>query len=209
MSPPAVEVTQTSWSPTGEMERHEWQIEGRRLSALSKASAWWVGDWLAFGADRWGAAEQWGETYSEARKLTGYDGKTLRNRRYVSNAVPRAVRVAALTWSHHALVAGLDDRGEQVSWLRRAVDERLSVDDLRIELRASERGRYRRHDDEPEPTESPLLVTCPTCGAQVPVPATLSPAHAQQATLTAGRDQAALPASTMRPEVANGQSKDY
>lgn len=166
-------VTPISWTPTSEMGRREWQVEGRRLSAISKASPWWIGDWLAFGAEKWGDAEQWGETYSEAKKLTGYDGKTLRNRRYVSAALPRDFRVPELTWSHHALVAGLKDREEQAHWLERAVSEGLAVDDLRIELRAMERGRYRkRTSDERRAHETPYVVTCPECGCQVTVPIT-------------------------------------
>lgn len=163
-------VSPTSWTPAGEMGRREWQLEGRRLSAISKASPWWIGDWLAFGAEKWGETEQWGEKYSEAKKLTGYDGKTLRNRRYVSAAVPRELRVPDLTWSHHSLVAGLKDRQEQVEWLERATRERLSVDDLRIELRASERGRYRKRVSDKLPTQDiSHVVTCPECGCQVTV----------------------------------------
>jgi hypothetical protein len=159
-------VTPTSWTPAGEMDRREWQLEGRRLGAISKASPWWVGDWLAFGT------EQWGDRYTEARALTGYDVKTLRNLRYVSTSVAKDVRVPDLTWSHHCLVAGLKDREEQEHWLKRAVSERLAVEDLRIELRTSERGRYRtRETPKPSTEETPRVVICPRCGGQVAVPA--------------------------------------
>ena len=75
------------------MDRRDWQLEGRRLGRISKASPWWVGDWLAFGT------EQWGDRYTEAKALTGYDIKTLRNLRYVSTSVAKDVRVPDLTWA--------------------------------------------------------------------------------------------------------------
>ena len=45
---------------------------------MSRVSSWWVGDWLQYGTSKWG------EKYSEAARITGYDVKTLRNIVYVA-----------------------------------------------------------------------------------------------------------------------------
>jgi hypothetical protein len=151
-----------------EIDRQVWRREGQRLGRISQASPWWIGDWLAFGAEKWGATERWGDHYSEAKRLTGYDAKTLRNRCYVSRAVPKDVRMAGLSWSHHFLVAGMTDRTEQREWLERARAEKFSVDDMRLELRVAERGGYQKRQT--SDLEMDAVVTCPKCGSEVLIP---------------------------------------
>ena len=77
--------------------------------------------------------------YVAAAKATGYDPKSLRNYRYVASRVSVSLRKDNLTFGHHALVASLD-ADSQSYWLDRAVHDRLSVEDLRSELRAERRG---------------------------------------------------------------------
>ncbi|HET9678371.1 MAG TPA: hypothetical protein VFP21_12805, partial [Solirubrobacterales bacterium] len=64
-----------------------------------------------------------------------------------------------LTWSHHAEVSSLDP-SEQDEWLDRAAGEKLSVSDLRLELRAARRGEER--DAKPSDPRK-ATVTCPHC----------------------------------------------
>jgi hypothetical protein len=52
----------------------------------------------------------------------------------VSEKVPRSIRRENLSWSHHRAVAALEPP-EQVEWLERAEDERLSHHQLRDKLR--------------------------------------------------------------------------
>lgn len=131
---------------------------------MSRASAWWIGDWLLYGTAKWG------ERYVEAAKITGYDSKTLRNIRYVSSCFDLSLRRDNLTWSHHALLAGLEP-GEQRRWLDRATADRLTVGDLRIELRASKRGKYSVSGSShpPDDQEQRDAVICPRCGERVTI----------------------------------------
>lgn len=121
-----------------------------------------MGDWLLYGTAKWG------ERYGEAARITGYDIKSLRNIRYVSSRCDVSLRRDTLTWSHHALVAALVPE-EQGQWLDRAVADKLSVEDLRIELRAGERGGYsavKRQEESLEQATREGMV-CPNCGFRV------------------------------------------
>jgi hypothetical protein len=77
-----------------------------------------------------------------------------------------------LTWSHHATVVALSE-GEQEMWLDRAATERLSVADLRTELRAPPKSRsgLGTSEEEGEPggqgspgDEHSANILCPQCG---------------------------------------------
>lgn len=94
-----------AWVPNEDLERPEWIRWGRRLGVMGRVSNWWIGDWLQYGAVRWG------EKYTEAARITGYDVKTLRNIAYVAKRFDLSRRRDKLTWSHHAEVAVLDPQG--------------------------------------------------------------------------------------------------
>jgi hypothetical protein len=159
-------ITAVGWRPTASLDYRDWVLEGRRIGLMWRGSPWWIGDWLLYGTARWG------EMYVQAAKVTGYDPKSLRNMRYVASRFDLSLRRDNLTWSHHALVASLE-REAQGYWLERAVNDRLSVEDLRLELRADRRGGL-----DSSPPRRPLsaaasvgTISCPTCGNPVPVPA--------------------------------------
>ncbi len=159
-------ISAVAWTPNGNMEYHSWIVEGRRIGAMWRGSPWWIGDWLLYGTSRWG------EQYAEAAKITGYDPKSLRNMRYVSSRFELSLRRDNLTWSHHALLAGLDP-GEHKFWLDRATADKMSVEDLRIELRAAQRGHYSNSKDKiatGDASGDMTVVICPNCGDRVPVP---------------------------------------
>ena len=79
-----------------------------------------------------------GEKYVEAAKITGYDVRSLANMASLAGCFEVSRRRDNLTWSHHAVVAALDPE-EQNRWLDVAATQRLSVADMRIELRSTER----------------------------------------------------------------------
>lgn len=154
-----------AWTPPDSMEYRDWVVAGRRLGEMGRISNWWVGDWLRYGSTRWG------EKYVKAAKITGFDGKTLRNIAYVASRFDLSRRRDDLTWSHHAEVAALD-AAQQDKWLDRAVRLSLSARDLRVEIRGSRRparettapGEESRTGPAPETT-----VLCPHCGNAVPI----------------------------------------
>ncbi len=147
------------WAPKEKLDRHGWIATGQRLGRISRCNQWWLGDWVRYGE------RKWGETYAEAAKITGYDPRSLANMASIARAFEASRRRDDLTWSHHAAVAGLE-AGEQDSWLNRAAGERMSVADLRIELRAAQRLREAGELEdvsEGAPLQA-LAIICPRCG---------------------------------------------
>jgi hypothetical protein len=158
-------VSKVAWLPQGELEHGEWIAAGRRLGAIGRCSQWWVGDWIRYGTAKWG------EKYAEAARVTGYDVASLRNMAWVASQFDLSLRSDKLTWSHHVLLAPLEPE-QQRRWLERASEERLSVADLRIELR-TQQGREAPPEEVvealPPDLESGAVTVCPQCGHTIHV----------------------------------------
>lgn len=163
--PGAGAITAVAWTPGKEIVVDDWIRAGQRLGAMTRCSQWWLGDWVRYGTGRWG------EKYKEAGRITGYDVHSLRNIAYVAGRVEVSRRRDNLTWSHHAEVCSLDP-AEQDRWLDLAASEKMSVSDLRIELRSARRKS--------KALENPVVarlvkaitgrVMCPECEHEFEVP---------------------------------------
>jgi hypothetical protein len=179
------ELSRVAWLHPGQLDFHQWAAAGRRFGEIGRGSQWWIGDWLLYGTSRFG------ERYVEASKITGYDPKSLRNMRYVASQFAPSLRRDNLNWSHHALLAGLEP-ADRTYWLDRASADRLSVEDLRSELRSARRGNYAESDADAVPSLDPDqaaqleasgslslaagmqadALVCPNCGSRVPMGST-------------------------------------
>lgn len=162
----AASITPVAWVVKGSLELAEWIAAGRNLGALGRCSQWWLGDWIRYGNAKFG------ERYARASTITGYDPQTLMNMVYVASKFEISRRRENLSWSHHETVASLEE-GEQEYWLERATENRLSVADLRVELRtARKRERQEEGDSEAECSEVGVTgeaVLCPHCGRELAV----------------------------------------
>ncbi len=153
----------TAWVAPEGLDRSAWILHGRHLGELSRKSNWLVGDWLRFGT------AEWGEKYTLGAKITGHDTHSLENMVYVASHVDISLRRENLSWSHHFLVAALEPE-EQAHWLDMAIERRMSVNDLRIELKAA----HRSVKSTPNTIESSTgegatsTVVCPQCGFELP-----------------------------------------
>src|SRR5580700_5839709 len=126
------ELMRVGWSPSADIGLAEWSAVGRRFGEIGRCSQWWLGDWIHYGNAKFG------ERYSRAVRLTGYDVQSLMNMVYVATRFEISRRREDLSWSHHATVAALDLSGQE-HWLARAVADKMSVSDLRTELRTRRR----------------------------------------------------------------------
>jgi hypothetical protein len=162
----ASSVTSVSWVPVREMDFPEWVAAGRRLGAMGRCGQWGLGDWIRYGNAKFG------ERYARAAHITGYDVQTLMNMVYVASRFEISRRRENLSWSHHETLASLG-ADEQDQWLDHASTEKLSVSDLRVELRAL-RGRPKdptaSEDGENAVMVSAEALICPHCGGEIPVP---------------------------------------
>ncbi len=160
---PASGISKVAWVPPSDLGQAEWLSAGRRLGAIGRCSQWWIGDWIRYGTARWG------EKYVEAARVTGYDVASLRNMAWVAAQFDSSLRSDKLSWSHHVLLAPLSAE-EQRYWIEKAADGRLSVSDLRLELRASGRGSRRGKTASAE-GEGQGEGVCPHCGHKLSGPA--------------------------------------
>jgi hypothetical protein len=164
---PGASLTPVSWIPTRDLDLAEWTAAGRRLGAIGRCGQWGLGDWIRYGNAKFG------ERYSRAARITGYDVQTLMNMVYVASRFTISRRREILSWSHHETLAALD-ADAQDHWLDRAAAERLSISDLRLELRDWRRRSRENVDADGKFVEAPRKhesVLCPNCGARVLVPA--------------------------------------
>lgn len=153
-------VSRVAWTPGDRLVLEDWTEQGRRFGALGRAVGWWIGDWLRYGNERWG------ERYVRASRITGYDVQTLMNMVYVASAYAPSQRHEALSWTHHAEVAALDDPVERDALLTRAEQERLSARCLREELRRRRRAGAQDEAGSTSETPSPGGErVCPHCGS--------------------------------------------
>lgn len=156
-------VTHVAWVVNGEMDLAEWIAAGRKLGTMGRCGKWWLGDWIRYGNARFG------ERYARATTITGYDAQSLMNMVWVASRFEISRRREILSWSHHESVASLA-HDEQERWLDHASETRLSVADLRLELRTA-----RKDAAEEEPGKDDLdliageVLVCPNCGEGVPI----------------------------------------
>lgn len=176
-------LIRTSWMPSDELELGDWVEQGRRLGVIGRTVNWWIGDWLRYGNMKFG------QRYSRASRITGYDAQTLMNIVYVASAYKPSQRRGKLSFSHHAELAALPS-DERESWLDLAERNRLSVRCLREELRrarratalagAADAGTLVELESEPakrraqKVTVDEHALRCPRCGCEIaesaPVP---------------------------------------
>ncbi|WP_231648496.1 LmbU family transcriptional regulator [Saccharothrix sp. NRRL B-16348] len=107
-----------------------WEQAGQRISRIASSSAWYLGDWLVFGQDRYT------DRYRRAVEAVGLDYQTLRNYAWIARKFEASRRRQGLPFQHHAEVAALPP-AEQDEWLDRAQREGWSRTALRRALRES------------------------------------------------------------------------
>lgn len=156
------QLTAVAWISGSELAFSGWIQQGQRLGKISRGAQWWLGDWLAYGTNKYG------ETYVKAARITGYDVQSLMNMTYVASRFEISRRRENVTWSHHATLAALAP-ADQDAWLERVVGDRLSVSCLRTELRA-----WSREAPSPQPAPpddaAAAAVACPACGHSFHLP---------------------------------------
>jgi hypothetical protein len=105
-----------------------WKQIGEQIHIISDASAWWIGDWLRFGRDKYP------DRYKRAIEETSLEYQTLRNYAWVAGRFDASRRRDGLSFQHHLEVAALPE-DQQDLWLERAERSGWSRNDLRTQLR--------------------------------------------------------------------------
>jgi hypothetical protein len=162
-----VNISVVAWATNRDIDLAEWVEAGRRLGAMGRCGQWGLGDWIQYGNAKFG------ERYARAARITGYDVQTLMNIVYVASKFEISRRRENLSWSHHETVASLEV-DEQDHWLDLAASRKLSVADLRLELRSARREhsatsgeKNMRVSDRQTCSIQARTVVCPNCGEVV------------------------------------------
>jgi hypothetical protein len=129
----------------------DWKRIGRQIFAITDASAWWLGDWLVYGQNRYP------ERYQRAVEETGLDYQTLRNYAWVARKFEPSARHEGLSIQHHVEVAALPP-AEREEWLSRAHRLGWSRNRLRQHLRASRAAGSAAEHPAPEETSLHLSI---------------------------------------------------
>jgi hypothetical protein len=109
-----------------------WVALGCRISRITNACAWCLGDWLVYGE------QTFRQRYKNALATTSLDYQTLRNYAWVARRFEMSRRRDTLSFQHHAEVAALPEPRQDL-WLLRAERSRWSRNELRRRLSAERR----------------------------------------------------------------------
>ena len=128
-------LTATGWQLPTNLTRELWIECGQLLDKIESGSAWWRGDWWAYGEREWGEGE-------ELANLADIDYGAMQVYGSVSRAYPFLRRLKNLTFGHHqsAMNAG-DDLELRLEWLNRAEANGWSVMTLRREINKQRIGK--------------------------------------------------------------------
>ncbi|WP_344530827.1 LmbU family transcriptional regulator [Streptomyces albiaxialis] len=110
-----------------------WIALGQEIFVVADASAWWLGDWLIYGQNRYP------DRYRRAIEASALHYKTLRNYAWVARKFEVSRRRDTLSLQHHGEVAALP-HDDQEAWLDRAERLNWSVSELRRRVKASRIG---------------------------------------------------------------------
>ncbi|WP_217554649.1 LmbU family transcriptional regulator [Streptomyces sp. GbtcB6] len=126
---PPLGTDRTSLRLPARLPLDDWLHIGHTLREAADSAAWWLGDWLVYGQDRFP------ERYRHAIDGTALDYQTLRNYAWIARKFPPGRRRAGLSMQHHAEVAALPSALQDL-WLDRAAAMTWSRNELRRRIRA-------------------------------------------------------------------------
>lgn len=150
-------------TPTGllfdddiDLDLDAWADYGTQLAGAATGLMWAVGDWILYGEGHYQANE-----VNAIAAAVGIATKTVINATSICKRVESERRRPELSFSHHEAVAAKAPI-EQTAWLQFAIDEGLSVRELRERIANEKPPR----DDDPDvgkPQRTPvrLRVVCP------------------------------------------------
>jgi DNA modification methylase len=155
---PCVELTETGLSLQPDATYEQWLQVGESLKRIDRACQWWIGDWLNAGEQRWG------EMYAQAVDETDMAYETLRDYKWVANAIPLSFRndKVPFTVCRHIAAMPADDRAVAI---QRAADEGWTVQEARqnvrrLKLEAAESAKGRNTELAYSLTDTQQAVVC-------------------------------------------------
>jgi hypothetical protein len=116
-----------------------WEQRGINFSKAHTNMRWEIGDWMVDGKK--GLGEMPGDpsnVYAYAENITAMARGTLRDLASTADRCRTSVRADELSWSHHRVVVNEIPKADDATlkrWLKRAVEETMSVATLKASIR--------------------------------------------------------------------------
>ena len=142
--------TPVSWQAPEGMTFEAWQEQFTSLLVAQASLPWLLGDCLNAGV------AAFGEEHAQALPDTRWAQETLRGYQWVCEKVPAVLRRTALSFSHHKLVAKLEE-SEQRLWLDRAEEGRWPCKELTQAMKLALAPPAGEGEDEPEEPQAEIL----------------------------------------------------
>ncbi|TRZ80526.1 hypothetical protein D4R86_04200 [bacterium] len=120
------ELSKTNLTFKRDVSKDEWMDVFKALKQVEGCVQFWIGDCLAYRQQKWGM-------YDDIAEETGYDKTTLRHIKNITENIESGRRQPLLSFSHHSEVASLTPEKQEL-FLNKAIEENLSVRDLRREI---------------------------------------------------------------------------
>jgi hypothetical protein len=140
---PAVSARRTYLNLPDRLSIESWCRIGDQINCIADASAWWLGDWLIYGQDKYP------DRYKRAMQRTNLDYQTLKNYAWLARKFEPSRRRDQLSFQHHVEVAARPVP-EQDRWLSRAERFGWSRNELRRQLRAQLEQPADTEDERPQ-----------------------------------------------------------
>ena len=125
----------------------QWAEVGQALRGIEDGARWWAGDWLNHGEAMFG---------EECSQYLEAADRTLIKYRWICEAYTIEDRVEGLSFTHHEIVANVENRDDRNEMLHLALEHNMSTRGLRDHLRRYTLGQS-FDDTEPDPQAPDLL----------------------------------------------------
>lgn len=113
----------------------EWKDLGQCLRQVEGSVQFWIGDWARFGDKKEFTGKYIdSKVYDELEQITGLERQTIQQYKSIAGKLDTNLRSPNLSFNHHREVAALPEE-KQIEFLNRADEEKLSVRELRQEIR--------------------------------------------------------------------------
>lgn len=129
------ELNKTNLTFKRDVSKDEWMSVFQALKQVEGCIQFWIGDCLAYRQQKWGM-------YDDVAEETGYEKETLKKYKKISERVETSLRRPELSFSHHEQVAFIPPEKQEL-FLNKAVEENLSVRDLKREIQKEKFNDYK------------------------------------------------------------------
>lgn len=130
------ELNKTSLVFKRDVTQDEWKHVFNSLKLIEGCVQFWIGDCLKYREQKWGM-------YDDVAEEIGISKESLRHYKDVAEKIESGNRLPELTYTHHLQVASLPPEKQEL-FLKKAVEEKLTVRELRKEIQQDKFAELQR-----------------------------------------------------------------